>query len=52
VASPSPSFSTGDRVRVDGLVELRGLTPGAYLLRATLSDQSRKASREAGFGVR
>jgi len=52
VASPSPSFSTGDHVRVDGLVELRGLTPGAYLLRATLSDQSQKASREAGFVVR
>jgi len=52
VASPSPSFSTGDRVRVDGLVELRGLTPGAYVLRATLSDQSQKASREAGFVVR
>jgi len=52
VASPSPSFATTDRVRIDGLVELRGLTPGAYLLRATLSDQVQKATREAGFLVR
>ena len=52
VASPSPSFATTDRVRIDGLVELRGLTPGAYLLRATLSDQAQKATREAGFLVR
>ena len=52
VASPSPSFATTDRVRLDGLVELRGLTPGAYVLRATLSDQTQKATREAGFLVR
>ena len=52
VASPSPSFASGDPVRIDATIDLRGLTPGAYLLRATLHDEAQKATRETGFVVR
>jgi VWFA-related protein len=52
VASPSPSFTSGDPVRIDATIELRGLTPGAYVLRATLSADAQKATRETGFLVK
>lgn len=53
VRSPSPSFMTGDVVRISSDVPLSGLAPGAYVLRATLADGSRApAVREAGFVVR
>ena len=53
VRSPSPSFATGEAVRIESVVPLRGLAPGAYVLRATLSSGSRApAVREAGFAVK
>jgi VWFA-related protein len=52
VASPSPSFTVGDPVKIDAAIELRGLTPGAYLLRVTLRDDAQKATREAGFLIK
>jgi VWFA-related protein len=52
VASHSPSFTSSDRVRISGDVLLRGLPPGPYLLRLTLSGVGQKAVRESGFTVR
>ena len=52
VASPSPSFTSGDPVRVAGQVPLQGLVPGPYLLRVTLSGGGQKAIRETGFAVK
>jgi VWFA-related protein len=52
VSSPSPSFTSGDPIRVQGMVPLGGLTPGAYILRASLADGSRSATRETAFVIR
>ena len=53
VRSPSPSFLTTDIVRIESVIPLSGLAPGAYVLRATLSAGSRApAVREVGFAVR
>jgi hypothetical protein len=52
VVSPSPSFSTGDPVRVDAIVPLEGLPSGSYILRVTLRDQAATAVREAGIVVK
>jgi hypothetical protein len=52
VASPSPSFSTAEHVRIAGDVPLQSLATGAYLLRVTLSGAGQKAVRETGFAIR
>ena len=52
VRSPSPSFATGDPIRVSASVPLTGLAPGAYVLRATLGEGNAKATRETGFVIR
>ena len=52
VRSPSPSFASGDPIRVQASIPLNDLPPGAYLLRATLGSGPSKASREAGFAIR
>jgi hypothetical protein len=52
VRSVSPSFTSGDPARFDASVPLTALPPGAYVLRATLADGSRSASRESGFVIR
>jgi hypothetical protein len=52
VRSPSPSFVTGDPLRVEVSIPLSGLPPGAYVLRATLGDGADKATREVQFVVR
>jgi len=52
VAPHSPSFSTGERIRVAGDVPLEGLAPGPYLLRITLAGGGQKAARESGFAIR
>jgi hypothetical protein len=41
-----------DPLRVDDVVSLRNLAPGAYTLRATITDGSRTAIRDLGFAVR
>jgi VWFA-related protein len=52
VRSQSPSFSSSDPIRLRGAVPLEGLSPGAYLLRATLTSAGRSVSRESGFAIR
>jgi hypothetical protein len=52
VRSPSPSFATGDPIRVSASIPLTGLAPGAYVLRATLGEGTAKATRETGFVIR
>jgi hypothetical protein len=53
VRSPSPSFVAGDIVRIESVVPLSGLAPGAYVLRATLSTGSGvPAVREAWVAVK
>ena len=52
VRSPSPSFASGDPIRVDASIPLAGLPPGAYVLRATLSDGAAKATRETGIAIK
>lgn len=52
VRSPSPSFSTGDPIRIQGVVPLAGLAPGAYVLRVTLSSGATRAIRDSGFVIR
>jgi VWFA-related protein len=53
VRSPSPSFSTGDVVRIESTIPLAGLQPGTYRLRATLSDTGRApAVRDSAFVIR
>jgi VWFA-related protein len=52
VASHSPSFTSGDPIRISGDVPLQGLASGAYLLRVTLTGGGQKATRESGFSVR
>ena len=53
VLSPSPSFTTGEVIRMGTTILLSTLEPGAYVLRATLQDDAgRAATRETGFTVR
>lgn len=52
VRSPSPSFMTGDIVRIASEIPLAGLAAGAYVLRATLGDGVHTAGRETGFVVK
>jgi VWFA-related protein len=52
VASPSPSFTTGEIVKVVGDVPLAGLSPGPHVLRMTVTSGSRSARREVPFVVR
>jgi VWFA-related protein len=52
VRSPSPSFVSGDPIRVDAAIPLSGLKPGAYVLRATLGSGAAKATRETGIVIR
>jgi hypothetical protein len=52
LGSLSTPIATADPVRIGGDLPLRGLTPGAYLLRVTLSGGGQKAVRETGFAVR
>ena len=47
-----PAVVPGDPLRVNDVVPLRNLPPGAYTLRATLTDGSRSVSRELGFTVK
>lgn len=53
VRSPSPSFTSGDPIRIQSAIPLRGLAPGAYILRATIADGEHAAAvREAGFAIK
>lgn len=52
VRSPSPSFVSGDPIRVDTAIPLTGLKPGAYVLRATLGSGAAKATRETGIAIK
>jgi VWFA-related protein len=47
-----PTVTPGDPVRVTDAVPLRSLSPGPYVLRATLTDGSHTATRDLGFAVR
>src|SRR5262249_9646277 len=47
-----PTVTPGDPLRVQDVVPLQNLSPGAYSLRATLSDGAHVATRELGFSVR
>jgi hypothetical protein len=51
VRSVSPSFKSGDPLRIDASIPLTSLPAGGYVLRATLSDGARSASRETGFVI-
>lgn len=52
VRSFSPSFATGDTVKIQHVLPLNGLPRGAYVLRATLGDGGTSATRETGFAIR
>jgi hypothetical protein len=52
VRSLSPSFTTGDPIKIQGVVPLADLAPGAYVLRVTLSGGATRAVRESGFAIR
>jgi VWFA-related protein len=52
VRAVSPSFTSGDPVRIEATIPLASLRPGSYVLRATLTDGSRSASRETAFVIR
>jgi VWFA-related protein len=54
VRAPSPSFSVVDRIaKIVSVLPLDGLAPGAYVVRATLTDGSRApVVRESAFEVR
>jgi len=47
-----PSVTPGDPLRVDDVIPLRTLGPGAYTLRATVTAGGRSATRDLGFSVR
>jgi VWFA-related protein len=51
VRSPSPSFVSGEPLRVDASIPLSGLPPGPYVLRATVGEGASKATRETGFVI-
>ena len=50
--SPSPSITTGDPIKIQGVLPLAGLAPGAYVLRVTVSGGATRAIRESGFVIR
>ena len=50
--SLSPSFATGDPIKIDHQVSLAGLVPGGYVLRVTLAAGASKAVRETGFVIK
>ena len=52
VASPSPSFTTRETVKVLADVPMRRLSPGPYVLRVRLASGPHEAVREVGFTVR
>ena len=52
VRSQSPSFGSGDPLRISATVPLQELPAGSYVLRATLTSAGRSVSRETGFAVR
>jgi VWFA-related protein len=52
VRSPSPSSTTGEPIKIQGVVPLAGLAPGGYILRITLSGGTTRAVRESGFAIR
>ena len=52
VRSPSPSFTTGDPMRIGATIPLAGLVPGAYVVRAAIGEGTATASRETGFVVK
>jgi VWFA-related protein len=52
VRSPSPSFTSGDPIKIQSVIPLAGLAPGPYMLRATLSSGLTRAVRESGFVIR
>jgi VWFA-related protein len=52
VRSPSPSFTTGEPIRVDASVPLSGLAPGAYVLRGALGEGASRAIRETGIVIK
>ena len=52
VRSPSPSFAVGESVRIQGSIPLTELAPAAYVLRVTLTADSRAAVRDVAFRVR
>ena len=47
-----PTVTLGDPVRIADVLPLRTLPPGAYMLRVTLGDGGRTATRGVGFPVR
>jgi hypothetical protein len=52
VRSVSPSFATGDVVKILADVPLEGLPAGAYILRTRLATGGAEAVREIGFALR
>jgi hypothetical protein len=51
VLSVVPMVTPGDPLRVEAVVPLQSLSPGAYRLRATLKEGARTATRTVGFVV-
>lgn len=52
VLSPSASFTSGRPLKISAPIELKSLAPGAYLIRASVTDGTASARREAGIVVR
>ena len=52
IRSFSPSFTTGDSIKIQHVFPLAGLARGAYVLRATLFDGPDTAIRETGFVIK
>ena len=52
VRTITPAVAPGNPLRLTGLVPLEDLPPGGYILRATIGDGSRTASRDVAFSVR
>jgi VWFA-related protein len=52
VRSVSPSFTSGDPVRVAATIALVSLPPGPYVLRVSVTDGSHSATRDLGFAIR
>ena len=52
VASSVSTVTPGDPIQVSGVVPLKNLAPGSYLMRVTVSGGGQKAVRDVGFLVR
>jgi VWFA-related protein len=52
VSSSVSTVTAGDPIQVSGVVPLKNLAPGPYLMRVTVSGGGQKAEREVGFLVR